>query len=66
MIGNGEPWGNLGYVIVEEGDLDPVTFQLNVRHYLVVKPDGEPVSGTFSLREARDFIEQSELNSNKK
>ena len=62
MIGNGHPHGELGYVIVEEGDIDPATLQLNIRHYLVVQPDGAQVSGTFSLSEARAYIEATELN----
>jgi len=60
VIGNGFPFGSTGYVILEEGDLDPASFQLQVRHYLVVKPSGETVSGIFTLPEARDFILQAE------
>ena len=61
MIGNGHPHGELGYVIVEEGDIDAATLQLKIRHYLVVQPDGVQVSGTFSLSEARQYIEDTEL-----
>lgn len=60
MIGNGFPFGSTGYVILEEGDLDPASFQLLVRHYLVVKPSGETVSGIFTLLEARQFILEAE------
>ncbi|NPU90743.1 MAG: hypothetical protein HPY82_02425 [Gammaproteobacteria bacterium] len=60
MIGNGFPFGSTGYVILEEGDLDPASFQLVVRHYLVVKPSGETVSGKFTMLEAQNFIAQAE------
>ncbi len=61
MIGNGHPYGSTGYVILEEGEINPVTLQLDVRHYLVVKPSGEQVSGSFSFSEAQQFIQQQEL-----
>ncbi len=60
MIGNGYPFGKTGYVILEEGDLDPSSWQLVVRHYLVVKPSGETVPGTFTFPEAQDHIKNAE------
>lgn len=60
MIGNGYPCGKTGYVILEEGDINPSTLQLDVRHYLVVKPNGEQVSGSFSFPEAEQFIHEQE------
>ena len=60
MIGNGFPCGSSGYVILEEGDLDPSSLQLVVRHYLVVKPSGETVSGVFTFAAAQDYIVQAE------
>lgn len=65
MIGNGFPFGSTGYVILEEGDLDPASYQLVVRHYLVVKPSGETVSGKFTMLEAQNFIAQAELKISK-
>ena len=61
MIGNGYPHGERGFVILEEGDIDPTTLQLKIRHYLVIQPNGEQVSGTFSLREAKAYIDATEL-----
>ena len=52
MIGNGYPHGKTGYVILEEGEINPSTLQLDVRHYLVIKPNGEQVSGNFSFEHA--------------
>ncbi|HVK99493.1 MAG TPA: hypothetical protein VM553_06760 [Dongiaceae bacterium] len=60
MIGNGFPYGRSGYVILEEGDLDPSSLQLVVDHYLVVEPSGETVSGIFTFAEAQHFISQIE------
>ncbi|MEE2731565.1 MAG: hypothetical protein VYA55_12155 [Pseudomonadota bacterium] len=60
MIGNGFPYGRTGYVILEEGEINPSTLQLDVRHYLVVRPNGEQVSGNFSFPEAQQFIQEEE------
>ncbi|RLT93525.1 hypothetical protein [Ketobacter sp.] len=60
MIGNGFPYGRTGYVILEEGEINPSTLQLDVRHYLVVRPNGEQVSGSFSFPEAQQFIREEE------
>ncbi len=60
MIGNGYPHGRTGYVILEEGEINPSTLQLDVSHYLVVKPNGEQVSGNFSFPEAQKYIEDQE------
>lgn len=60
MIGNGYPHGKTGYVILEEGEINPSTLQLDVRHYLVIKPNGEQVSGNFSFAEAQQFIQEQE------
>ena len=60
MIGNGHPYGSKGYVILEEGEINPTTLQLDVRHYLVVQPNGEQVSGSFSFEEAQKYIDEQE------
>ena len=60
MIGNGHPYGKTGYVILEEGQINPQTWQLDVAHYLVVKPNGDPVSGHFSFSEAQSYIDRVE------
>jgi len=60
MIGNGYPHGRTGFVILEEGEINPSTLQLDVRHYLVVQPNGEQVSGSFSFQEAQKFIQEQE------
>ncbi|MCK0536538.1 hypothetical protein [Alcanivorax quisquiliarum] len=61
MIGNVTAWGRRGYTILEEGDLDPVTRMLRVRHYLVADRNGETVPQRFpSLEVARAYIEALE------
>lgn len=57
MIGSAWAWGVSGYSIVEEGELDPVTFSLNVDHYLVVAANGDVVPGHYSFEEAKAKIE---------
>lgn len=66
MIGNAFPYGNQGYVILEEGEINPKTLQLDVRHYLVVKPSGEQVSGNFSFQQAQDYILNQEIKPKQK
>lgn len=65
MIGNPVPWGKHGWVILEEGKLNPQTLQLDVSHYLVVTPAGETVSGTFTLEAARHYISEREAKNSK-
>ncbi|MEQ3636714.1 hypothetical protein [Alcanivorax sp.] len=57
MIGNAFAWGENGYSIIEEGELNRQTWALDVKHYLIAKPSGEPLPGTFSLEEAKARIE---------
>jgi hypothetical protein len=66
MIGNPIPWGTCGWVILEEGKLNPVTLQLDVTHYLVVQPSGDAVSGIFTLAEAKNYISALETKDSKK
>ena len=65
MIGNPIPWGTKGWVILEEGNLNPQTLQLDVSHYLVAMPSGQTVSGTFTLAEAKKFIQDEESKASK-
>lgn len=65
MIGNSMAWGNQGWVILEEGNINPQTLALDVAHYLVVSPAGNPVPGTFSLEEAKAWIETREPKASK-
>ena len=60
MIGNGFAFGTRGYVIVEEGEINPLTLELDVLHYRVVKPSGETESGCFTLAEAQALIQNAE------
>ncbi len=65
MIGNPIPWGAQGWVMLEEGNLNPRTLQLDVSHYLVVQPSGTTVSGTFTLEEAKKYISEHEAKASK-
>lgn len=65
MIGNAFAWGETGYSIVEEGDLNPATLSLTIHHYRVVNRKGEMLSEKFAdLASARAFIEQQEVAKN--
>lgn len=66
MIGNPIPWGSRGWVILEEGNLNPQTFQLDVVHYLVAMPSGQTVEGTFTLDQAKAYILDQEHKGQKK
>lgn len=61
MIGNRYSWGTTGYTILEEGEIDRQTLELRIRHYIVCRPDGEPLPQPFgSLDAARAAIEEIE------
>ena len=61
MIGNVSAWGQMGYTILEEGDLDPATLMLRVRHYLVADRQGEMLPQQFpDMVTARAYIEALE------
>ena len=66
MIGNGFPYGKTGFVILEEGEINAGTLKLDVHHYLVVKPNGEAVSGSFSFEAAQTYILDAEIKSEEK
>ena len=60
MIGNAIAWGQSGYSIIEEGELNRQTWALDVHHYLVARPNGQNLPGRFSLEEAKRKIEALE------
>lgn len=61
MIGNVFAWGQTGFSIVEEGDLDAATLSLTIHHYRVINRKGEMLNEKFTeIDAARDFIEQQE------
>ncbi|OUS32099.1 hypothetical protein A9Q99_01445 [Gammaproteobacteria bacterium 45_16_T64] len=57
MIANGFSYGGTGYVILEEGEIDPATYGFIVKHYLVSRPDGSTEPGAYSLEEAKAKID---------
>lgn len=56
MIGNGHPVPGTRYVILEEGDLNPETHTLDVKRYLVVKPNGDVEIDFDSLEAAFQYV----------
>ncbi len=60
MIGNAIVWGQSGYSIIEEGELNRQTWALDVHHYLIAKPSGQAVPGRFTLEQAKAKIEALE------
>ena len=61
MIGNAYAWGQTGFSIVEEGELDAATLSLRIEHYRVVNRKGEMLEDTFATIEAaREFIYKTE------
>lgn len=60
MIGNRLSHGETGYTILEEGELDRQSFQLRASHYLICRPNGETLDGTYTLEQAQAEIERLE------
>ena len=60
MIGNAFAWGQTGYSILEEGELNRETWALDIHHYLIARPDGENLPGRFTLEQAKAKIEAIE------
>lgn len=58
MIGNAYPWRNSGFVILEEGEIDPLTLTLKIHQYRVADKYGKAVADGFaSVEEAGRFID---------
>jgi len=61
VIGNAFAWGQTGFSIVEEGELDAATLSLRVLHYRLVNRQGEMLDEAFAtLAAAREFIDKIE------
>lgn len=60
MIGCAIAWGKTGYTIMEEGELNRQTWGLDIHHYLIAKPNGQPVPGKYTLEEAKAKIDSLE------
>ncbi len=58
MIANGHPYGGKGYVILEEGEINPTNYGFVIHHYLVSHPDGSQEPGTYTMDEAKAKIDQ--------
>lgn len=59
VIGNAYPYLDTGYLVVEEGDIDALSWQLVVHQYRVLDKYGALVRDGFSTRdEAGRFIEE--------
>lgn len=54
MIGNRYAVEGTGFTVLEEGEINRQTLQLDVRHYLVCQPDGDVLAQTFSDRAAAE------------
>lgn len=60
MIGNAYPWRNTGFVILEEGEIDPLTLTLKIQQYRVADKYGKPVAEGFAtLEEAGQFVDSN-------
>lgn len=60
MIGNAYPWRDSGFVILEEGEIDPLTLMLKIQQYRVTDKYGKPVADGFAtLEEAGHFVDSN-------
>ena len=57
MIGNSFPYLDSGYSILEQGDLDPSTFQLKVSSYLVADRGGDTIAEFPTKAEAEAYLQ---------
>ena len=60
MIGNRHSWGASGFTILEVGEINRQTFQLDIEHYLVCRPLLTTMDESFTLAEAKAEIERLE------
>ena len=62
MIGNRYSWGVSGFTILEVGEINRQTFQLDIQHYIVCRPDGSELDEVFSFDEAKAEVERLEAD----
>jgi hypothetical protein len=62
MIGNRYSHGTQGYTILEQGEINRQTLELDVASWLVCRPDGEVIGSYPSIQAARDAIDQTNSN----
>lgn len=60
MIGNRYPWGRRGFSILEQGEINRQTLELDVHEWLVCFPDGRLLASFDSLAAARRAIDEQE------
>lgn len=60
MIGNRISCGSKGYTILEQGDINRATLELDVSSWLVCRPDGSELGSYPTLALARQAVEQAE------
>lgn len=60
MIGNRISWGNQGYTILEQGEINRTTLELDVSSWLVCRPDGSELGSYPTLALAQKAVEQQE------
>lgn len=60
MIGNRYSHGVKGHTILEQGDINRQTLELEVTLWLVCRPDGTEFGGYATLAQAQHAIEQLE------
>lgn len=59
MIGNAHSWRNTGFVILEEGEIDPLTRTLKISQYRVTDKYGQPLGEGFaSIEQAGQHIDK--------
>ncbi|MCK5873776.1 MAG: hypothetical protein KAG82_03710 [Alcanivoracaceae bacterium] len=60
MIGNRISWGSQGYTILEQGEINRITLELDVSSWLVCRPDGSEEGSYPTLALAQKAVEQHE------
>lgn len=60
MIGNRHSWGQRGFTILEQGEINRQTLELDVQEWLVCFPNGSLLGCFDSLEAARQAIDAQE------
>ncbi|PCI43281.1 MAG: hypothetical protein COB51_11755 [Moraxellaceae bacterium] len=56
MVGNGHPYLETGYSMLEEGEVNAQSLRFELRRYLIVDPDGETIGTAKTLLQAQSFL----------
>ncbi len=57
MIANAFPYGTTGWSLLEQGEINPETLELDLQGYLIANPAGEALPDLYSWQQAIDKLQ---------